>query len=108
MKSITAFGNPLYDVTIISEKHVPQLLDKYSLKADGQKEISRSEMMSLTQDIKGLEQFISPGGCSQNTLRVMQWILRRQSQATIFGSVGNDPEADYLRKSLRSEGVRTR
>lgn len=53
MKTILAFGNPLLDITISSKNHVLQLVQKYNLKIDGQKEISKSDMNLLSKDIEG-------------------------------------------------------
>ncbi|XP_066249087.1 adenosine kinase-like [Euwallacea similis] len=104
-KTLIAFGNPLLDITVTSKQHVLYLLGKYNLKLDGQKEITKTEMTSLTEDIRGYEQYISPGGCSQNSLRVLQWVLKQECQATMFGSVGNDVEANILREALKVAGV---
>ncbi|XP_066155067.1 adenosine kinase-like isoform X2 [Euwallacea fornicatus] len=105
-KTMIAFGNPLMDITVTSKQLVPHLLRKYNLNLDDQKEIAKKEMRSLTEDIQGYEQYVSPGGCSQNTLRVLQWILAQQCQATMFGSVGNDLEANILQEELKAAGVR--
>lgn len=107
MKNVLAFGNPLLDITI-SSKEVPELIKKYNLNPNGQKEISKQEMDLLMNDIKGLDKHFSPGGCSQNSLRVLQWILKKKGKVSIFGSVGKDQEADTLRDILKSEGVQTR
>lgn len=53
MKTILAFGNPLLDITISSKNQVLQLIQKYNLKIDGQKEISKSDMNLLSKDIEG-------------------------------------------------------
>lgn len=107
MKNVLAFGNPLLDITILS-KNIQHLLDRYNLQINGQKEISRHEMELLSKDIQSLPQQVSPGGCCQNSLRVLQWVLKKKCNVSIFGSVGKDAEADILRTILQSEGVHTR
>ncbi|XP_030765258.1 adenosine kinase-like [Sitophilus oryzae] len=108
MKSILAFGNPLLDLTISSQNYVRKLVEKYNLQKDGQKEISQDEMRLLSKDIQGYETHLSAGGCCQNSLRVLQWILHGKCQASIFGSVGNDTEAKLLQNFLQSDGLQTR
>ncbi|CAH1955368.1 unnamed protein product [Acanthoscelides obtectus] len=54
------------------------------------------------------EKFRSPGGCSQNTLRVLQWVLNKQCEAIIFGSVGKDEESEELKILMNKSGVQTR
>ncbi|KAG5890914.1 hypothetical protein JTB14_024911 [Gonioctena quinquepunctata] len=103
---IAAFGNPLLDTTIFIEDD--HLLKKYNLQEDGQKEITKSQMENLTSDISGYIQHNSAGGCAQNTLRVLQWLTRKKCEATMYGSVGNDKEADLLRELLHKDGVKTR
>ncbi|XP_074042337.1 uncharacterized protein isoform X2 [Leptinotarsa decemlineata] len=53
-------------------------------------------------------QYNTAGGCAQNSLRVLQWLTKKQCEATIFGSVGNDKEAVLLKKLLHDDGVETR
>ncbi|XP_050294411.1 adenosine kinase-like [Anthonomus grandis grandis] len=107
-KTVLAFGNPLLDVTVTCTKESVNLIRKYNLKEDGQAEISRDKMRLLTEDIDGLEQYKSAGGCSQNSLRVLRWTLRGKCRAEVFGSVGNDTEAKILTTILKSDGVEPR
>ncbi|XP_076268419.1 adenosine kinase-like isoform X2 [Rhynchophorus ferrugineus] len=108
IKSVLAFGNPLLDVTLLSQDKIKEILEKYNLKKDSQREITKDEMVQLSQDIEGEALCISAGGCCQNTLRMMQWILHKKGSAAIFGSVGIDPEADILKNTLANDGVITR
>ncbi|CAH1163651.1 unnamed protein product [Phaedon cochleariae] len=106
MKRVVAFGNPLLDTTVfINDSY---LLNKYNLQDDGQKEIGLEEMERLSSDIKSYKEYYTAGGCSQNALRVLQWLLQKQCEATIFGSVGHDQEANILKKLIEDDGVTTR
>lgn len=49
-------------------------------------------------------QYLAGGSC-QNTLRVVQWILRKPKVATFFGCVGNDEYACKLEEKARADGV---
>ncbi|KAJ8935430.1 hypothetical protein NQ314_012850 [Rhamnusium bicolor] len=106
MKTVIAFGNPLLDTTIFVRGN--SLLDKYNLKEDGQMEVTENEMKSISEEISGYKQNNSAGGCSQNSLRVLQWLLKKQCNAIIFGSVGKDNEAVLLKQLVEGDGVHTR
>jgi adenosine kinase len=105
MKKIVAFGNPLLDTIVLIEDDV--LLKKYNLKSDGQKEISQDEMKSLMNDIDEYEKTVTAGGCAQNTLKVIQWLLQGQCSTTIFGAIGSDNQGETLKQILKSHGVKT-
>lgn len=49
-------------------------------------------------------QYLAGGSC-QNTLRVVQWILRKPKVAVYFGCVGVDEYADKLEEKARADGV---
>ncbi|KAJ8971814.1 hypothetical protein NQ317_004844 [Molorchus minor] len=106
MKTIVAFGNPLLDTTVFVDDNL--LLNKYNLKEDGQKEITKEEMQRICKDISSYNQHQSAGGCAQNSLRVLQWLLKKQCNAFIFGSVGKDNDAVTLKNLLEKDGVQTR
>ncbi|XP_044263209.1 adenosine kinase-like isoform X2 [Tribolium madens] len=76
-------------------------------KQDGQKEVSQKEMKALIEDIKEYEKTFVAGGCAQNTLKVMQWLLDQKCCATIFGAIGNDNEGKTLKQILEKHGVDT-
>ncbi|RZC37752.1 PfkB domain containing protein [Asbolus verrucosus] len=105
MNRIVAFGNPLLDTIVLMKDNT--LLKKYNLKSDGQKEIAQNEMKSLMEDIKSYGKTMSAGGCAQNTLKVIQWLLRKQFSTTIFGAVGDDNEGQMLQDILKRDGVET-
>lgn len=47
---VVGFGNPLLDTIVKLEDN--SLLQKYNLEEDGQKEVSKSDMKALVEDIK--------------------------------------------------------
>lgn len=49
-------------------------------------------------------QYMAGGSC-QNTLRVVQWILRRPNLAVLFGCVGVDEYAKKLEEKARADGL---
>ncbi|XP_060526592.1 adenosine kinase-like [Cylas formicarius] len=104
--TILGFGNPLLDISVFLNDDY--LLKKYSLKKDDQKEICKSDMISLYKDIQGLKQHLSSGGCCSNTFRVLQWVLKKKANLFLYGTVGKDEEANILRDSLKLDGVNSR
>ncbi|KAJ8949240.1 hypothetical protein NQ318_022753 [Aromia moschata] len=77
MKTVVAFGNPLLDTTLLVKDDF--LLNKYNLKEDDQKEITKNEMQNICNDIISYEKNQSAGGCAQNSLRVLQWLLKKSA-----------------------------
>lgn len=127
MKTIIAFGNPLLDITVNINNNL--LLTKYDLKPDGAKEVEKHVMANLLKDIEQYvvilnelymnhlfcyikicrcDQYLSAGGCAQNTIRVIQWLLEKKCNVFMFGSVGNDKEAIKMRQLLENDGIQTR
>nr|XP_023013089.1 adenosine kinase 2-like [Leptinotarsa decemlineata] len=106
MKRIVAFGNPLLDTSILLSD--TSLLKKFNLKENDQKEVPENELKTLFRYVLDSEHHVNAGGCAQNCIRVMQWMMRKQCDATIFGSVGSDEEATILRKLLANDGVKTK
>ena len=47
-----------------------------------------------------------PGGCSQNTVRVFQWLMDSKYQSCMIGAVGKDGGMQTLRKQLEKDGVK--
>lgn len=47
----------------------------------------------------------TPGGATQNAIRVAQWVLTKPGSTTYVGSVGRDLFAKLMRDAIRTEGV---
>uniref|UniRef100_A0A1B6LP40 Adenosine kinase n=1 Tax=Graphocephala atropunctata TaxID=36148 RepID=A0A1B6LP40_9HEMI len=105
---IAGFGNPLLDMyTTIKGKTI---LDKYNLQPDGQKEVSNDEFCSLlsTLQSENYSTTQSPGGCAQNTLRLVQMLVNHSFFCVLFGGVGDDVEGELLESEVKKCGVDTR
>lgn len=46
-----------------------------------------------------------PGGATQNSIRVAQWMLQVADATSYFGCVGSDDFADIMRQTARKDGV---
>ncbi|KAJ3648688.1 hypothetical protein Zmor_020471 [Zophobas morio] len=103
MKRVIAFGNPLLDTIVLLQDK--SLLEKYNLDVDGQKEISLSEMEALKEDIKDYDKTVTAGGCAQNTLKILQWLLKKEYSVTMCGAIGGDSEGKLLEEILKQHGI---
>lgn len=50
----------------------------------------------------------SPGGVSQNTLRIIQGLVKIPSFCVFFGGCGKDEEGQFLESKVRDSGVNVR
>ncbi|XP_022190389.2 adenosine kinase [Nilaparvata lugens] len=105
---LAALGNPLYDMSVQVENDY--FIEKYGLNRDGQLEIDSTTLEVISSDIKKKELSFSssPGGTSQNTLRVYQWLTDQPFKTVIFGSVGDDENGILLKGKVEDDSVVTR
>ncbi|KAF5275369.1 hypothetical protein FQA39_LY06826 [Lamprigera yunnana] len=105
MVLITGIGNPLLDVIVnLCDNEV---LKKYNLKEDEEKETSIENIKLIIDDLSMLESHFTPGGCVQNTLRLLQWILGKSNTTVMFGCVGKDEQGKILKTLIEASGVQT-
>ncbi|XP_046431503.1 adenosine kinase-like isoform X1 [Neodiprion fabricii] len=108
--AIAGFGNPLLDIFVTLNSD--DMLNKYSLKVDGEEELPADKIQQLINELPSeSEQNISPGGCAQNTIRVIQWLCGGQSgpQLGLFcGGLGNDSRGKILQDMVRAIGIDAR
>lgn len=95
-------GDPLLDILAHTDE---AFLKKYDLnpndaiRADERHTSIYQEMVTRYQ-----VQFI-PGGATQNTMRVAQWILQKPYITTFLGCIGNDKFGKILTEKTREVGV---
>lgn len=99
-KMIAGFCNPLLD---ISAHASPELLEKYSLKANDAI-LASPEHAGLIHDLPKGELVFSAGGAGQNTLRAVQHLLP-PGRTKFFGCVGRDEHAKILEAQARKDGL---
>lgn len=103
---ITAIGNP--NVDLIVKVDDTYLFDKYNLAIDGHLPTHPEFMDKVRADVfeRNYEVLCTPGGCAQNTLRVLQWLIGDPScKCAMIGSIGVDKEAEFLEKEMKKAGV---
>eukprot|EP00096_Caligus_rogercresseyi_P016880 TRINITY_DN997_c0_g2_i1.p1 TRINITY_DN997_c0_g2~~TRINITY_DN997_c0_g2_i1.p1 ORF type:complete len:355 (+),score=59.18 TRINITY_DN997_c0_g2_i1:1-1065(+) len=108
---VGAFGNPLLDIIIaVNDEEERSFVERYGLNKHDSIEMDTissglfEEVMNWHGKVN-----ISPGGCSLNTSRVLQWLQSaRPGIVTFFGSVGRDERCNALKKLMVKDGVHTR
>jgi len=99
---ILGMGNPLLDISAQCDE---SFLKKYDLEANNailaeDKHIPMYKEMSAMSGVD----FV-PGGATQNSMRVAQWILKNPGCASFMGSVGKDEYSKILEDKCKAAGV---
>ena len=55
---------------------------------------------------KGVEYI--PGGATQNSIRVAQWVLQSAGATSYFGCIGSDDFGSKMRENATKDGVNVR
>lgn len=102
--SILGMGNPLLDISAIVDQ---KLLDKYDVKMDSAILAEEKHQPLFKELIDKYDPKYIAGGATQNTIRVAQWMLKKnQPRHTAFmGCVGNDDYGKTLADCATSDGV---
>lgn len=100
---VLAMGNPLLDISATVDK---DFLDKFGLEANNAI-LAEDKHKPIYQEMteKFNAEFI-PGGAAQNTVRVTQWLLGKDSKTTSYiGCIGNDEYGRILSEKATGAGV---
>lgn len=96
-------GNPLLDLSA----DVPlSFLEKYNLKQNDAILAAEAHMPIYQELVQCYQpvQYIA-GGATQNTIRVVQWMLQRKHATSYIGCVGKDEFGRQLRLKAEGDGV---
>jgi len=99
---LCAIGNPLLD---ISAEVTPEFLAKYKLKANDAI-LADDSHKDLFKDMT--EQFkvdFVPGGATQNTVRIAQWLIGVPNATSFVGCIGRDQFGEILASKVKEAGV---
>lgn len=99
---LLGIGNPLLDITAIVD---PEYLAQNDLKADNAIEAQPKHKHIFSEIQEKYKVAYTAGGSVQNSLRVLQWIVKKRNVALFFGCVGDDEYAKILEASVRADGV---
>ena len=100
--TIVGFGDPLLDITADVDV---SLLKKFKLGQNDAK-LAGPDQAGLSEHLcRDYSPRYTAGGSTQNTLRVLQWILRQPRISTMIGAIGFDQFGRYLEQNARECGV---
>ncbi|GMT23890.1 hypothetical protein PFISCL1PPCAC_15187, partial [Pristionchus fissidentatus] len=99
---LLGMGNPLLDLQATVEK---PFLDKWGLKENDAILCDDSHVAMFEELAKDHKVEYIPGGATQNSLRVCQWMLNVPNKTTFFGAIGNDSYGKLLNEKAREAGV---
>ena len=108
---LLGFGNPLLDISAVV---APEFLirDERQLKLNDavltrdRPEIDYQTLIRQLED-EGGGVVRTPGGSTQNTIRVAQWISGVKGSTAFVGCIGDDETGRRLEQSMGQSGVRT-
>ncbi|KAE9544211.1 hypothetical protein AGLY_001390, partial [Aphis glycines] len=100
--TVVGFCNPLLDMTVVGNANI---LKKYDLKNNdailaGEKQMGIYEEIEKDPNVQ-----YTAGGSGQNSLRFVQWILKKPNCAAFFGAVGEDRYSKILEREAISDGL---
>lgn len=100
--ALLGMGNPLLDVSAVVDQ---AFLDKYDLKLADQilAEDKHQPMYKELAEKEGVEYI--PGGATQNSIRVAQWLLKTPGATSYFGCIGKDDFGTKMQEYARKDGV---
>jgi len=99
-------GNPLLDMTAVVDEAYLQKYDLQPNNAILAEDKHRPIYDELLQN-DNYKVSYSPGGATQNTIRVAQWYLREPESTSFVGCIGQDTFGDKLKACMKKEDIRT-
>eukprot|EP01083_Nonionella_stella_P132851 403935_1 len=99
---IIGMCNPLLDISAV----VPlDMFEKYKMKV-GDAVLAAEEHMPVYADlVENYKVDYIAGGAGQNSIRVAQWMLKRENATAYFGAVGDDAYAKQMAEQAAADGV---
>ncbi|KAK9804946.1 hypothetical protein WJX73_001708 [Symbiochloris irregularis] len=100
--SLLGLGNPLLDVIADVDQ---AYLDKYELKL-GNQILAEEKHQPMFKELSSQSktQYV-PGGATQNSIRVAQWMLQVPGASSYFGCVGSDNFGNIMKQTAQDGGV---
>jgi len=99
-------GNPLLDITADVD---PAFLEKYGLEANNAI-LAEDKHKAMYEDMCGKYKVeYTPGGATQNSIRVAQWIIGIPKATSFMGCIGKDDRfGKILEEKARADGIQVR
>jgi len=96
------FGSPLMDmIADVSSETIKR--NNLKLNETVHKKMSETNIFEVLE--KETEVTYVAGGCSYNTMRVMNWMMNSSGQVAVIGAVGNDKYGDLFSELLQKETI---
>lgn len=102
---LMGIGNSLLDITIVADI---SFLARFDLGANNAIIAGDKQKGIYKTMLEEFEPSYLPGGATQNSIRVAQWLLGKPKATTFFGSVGHDKYAEILKSTAEQVGVNVR
>lgn len=102
---LLGIGNSLLDISVVTDK---AFLKRFDLLPNNAIIAGEKQKELFHAMLEEYEPSYLPGGATQNSIRVAQWLLQRPKATTFFGSVGDDKFGAILKKTAESVGVNVR
>ncbi|CAL8106560.1 unnamed protein product [Orchesella dallaii] len=103
--TLFGMGNPLLDISATVDA---DFLEKYKLKANNAI-LATEEHVPMYHDlVKNHKVEYIAGGATQNTLRVVQWVIGQPKITCFMGAVGTDDYSKKLEECAMNDGVNVR
>ena len=102
---LMGIGNSLLDITVLTEK---SFLDRFNLLPNNAIIAGSAHKELYDTMMREFKPAFLPGGATQNSIRVAQWLLQKPKATTFFGSVGDDQFGEILKRTAESVGVNVR
>ncbi|XP_069699814.1 uncharacterized protein Adk2 isoform X1 [Periplaneta americana] len=99
---VVGMGNPLLDISAIVDA---EFLAKYDMIPNNAILAEDKHKPLYDEMIEKYQVDYIPGGATQNSLRVAQWILKKPNVTVFMGCVGQDKYSKILETKARNEGV---
>jgi len=102
-------GNPLLDISVHLKEN-DKFLEKYGLESNNAI-LAEDKHVPMYKDMcdtyKNEVDYI-PGGATQNSIKVAQWLLGVKNATLYMGCIGKDNFGDILEEKTKALGVNTR
>ena len=85
-----------------------KFLERFGLEANNAILAEPSHKELFDEVMTKMKPIFIAGGANQNSIRVAQWLLKKQHATTFFGCVGNDDRGKILLEKAQEVGVNVR
>uniref|UniRef100_A0A0R3S132 Adenosine kinase n=1 Tax=Elaeophora elaphi TaxID=1147741 RepID=A0A0R3S132_9BILA len=100
---ILGCGNPLLDMRVEVDR---EFLRKWNLEENDAIIADDERIPMFDELLESYDIIFTPGGATQNSLRVCQWILNEPHRSVFFGCIGDDSYGEILKQKMQETGLK--